>query len=263
MHESSVDVGSPFSRELPPNIGGVLFDLDGVLTSTAEVHAAAWTEAFDAFLASQSTEDRPLAPFSHDDYLTYVDGRPRRDGVRAFLASRLIVLPEGERSDGGDVLSVNGLARRKNELLLHRLQVQGAKAFPSSRPYIEAMRAAGIACGVVSSSENAIPVLEATGLRELVDIVVDGVVADQETLAGKPLPDTFLYGARLLELDPSDVAVFEDAVAGVKAGRAGGFGWVVGIDRAGHRDELLAGGADIVVIDLGELAFPPAKLRTS
>ena len=232
---------------LPDGIRAGLFDLDGVLTRTATVHAAAWKEMFDDFLRARAAETgEPFVPFdSHADYDRYVDGKKRADGVRSFLASRGIQLPEGSPDDPPAAATVHGLGNRKNELVLAKL-ADGVEVYPGSVSYVEALRDAGLARAVVSSSANTRTVLDVTGLAKLFDVVVDGVVADREGLAGKPAPDTFLAAARALGVGPADAAVFEDALAGVEAGRAGGFGCVVGVDRVGQ--------ADVVVRDLAELA---------
>jgi len=242
---------------LPHRVRAGLFDLDGVLTKTATVHAAAWKEMFDEFLRRRATQTgEPFVPFDvHTDYDRSVDGRPRADGVRTFLASRGIELPEGRPDDPPATETVHGLGNRKNELVLAKL-AGGVEVYPGSVRYVEALRDAGVPRAVVSSSANTKAVLEVTGLDTLFDAVVDGVVADREGLAGKPAPDTFLAAARRLGVDPSAAAVFEDALAGVEAGRAGGFGCVVGVDRAGQADELRRHGADIVVMDLAELLQP-------
>jgi beta-phosphoglucomutase family hydrolase len=239
---------------LPDRVRAGLFDLDGVLTRTAIVHAAAWKEMFDEFLRRRAEETGGrFVPFDvHADYDRYVDGRPRADGVRSFLASRGIDLPEGSPDDPPSAATVHGLGNRKNELLLAKL-AGGVDVYPGSVRYVQAMRDAGLPRAVVSSSANTRAVLEVTGLDKLFDVVVDGVVAEQEGLAGKPAPDTFLAAARRLGVDPSAAAVFEDALAGVEAGRAGGFGSVVGVDRVGQAEELRRHGADIVVSDLNDL----------
>ena len=240
---------------LPDGIRAGLFDLDGVLTRTATVHAAAWKEMFDDFLRARAAETgEPFVPFdSHADYDRYVDGKKRADGVRSFLASRGIQLPEGSPDDPPAAATVHGLGNRKNELVLAKL-ADGVEVYPGSVSYVEALRDAGLARAVVSSSANTRTVLDVTGLAKLFDVVVDGVVADREGLAGKPAPDTFLAAARALGVGPADAAVFEDALAGVEAGRAGGFGCVVGVDRVGQAEELRRHGADVVVRDLAELA---------
>jgi beta-phosphoglucomutase family hydrolase len=235
---------------LPDPIRACLFDMDGVLTRTATVHMAAWKRTFDQFLRAT----QPGQPeFTQDDYNEYVDGKPRLDGVRDFLASRGITLPEGSAGDPGDALTVNGLGTRKNELLLRELDEHGVEVYPGSRRYLEAAKAAGLATAVVTASANGRQVVEAAGFGDLLDARVDGLVAEREHLHGKPAPDTFLAGARALGVDPAQAAVFEDALAGVAAGRAGEFGFVVGVDRVGHADQLRAHGADVVVTDLDEL----------
>ena len=240
---------------LPDGIRAGLFDLDGVLTRTAVVHAAAWKEMFDDFLRARAAETgEPFVPFdAHGDYDRYVDGKQRADGVRSFLASRGIQLPEGGPDDPPAAATVHGLGNRKNELVLAKL-ADGVEVYPGSVHYVEALRDAGVARAVVSSSANTRTVLDVTGLAKLFDVVVDGVVADRDGLAGKPAPDTFLAAARALGVAPADAAVFEDALAGVEAGRAGGFGCVVGVDRVGQAEELRRHGADVVVRDLAELA---------
>jgi beta-phosphoglucomutase family hydrolase len=242
---------------LPDGIRAGLFDLDGVLTRTAVVHAAAWKEMFDDFLRRRAAETgEPFLPFdAHADYDRYVDGRKRADGVRAFLASRGIQLPEGSPDDPPAAATVHGLGNRKNELVLAKL-AHGVDVYPGSVRYVEALRDAGLGRAVVSSSANTKAVLEVTGLDTLFDVVVDGVVAERDGLAGKPAPDTFLAAARALGVAPADAAVFEDALAGVEAGRAGGFGLVVGVDRVGQAEELRRHGADIVVTDLADLLGP-------
>jgi beta-phosphoglucomutase family hydrolase len=235
---------------LPDRIRACLFDMDGVLTRTATVHMAAWKRTFDQFLRAT----RPDQPeFTQDDYNRYVDGKPRLDGVRDFLASRGIDLPEGSAGDAGDALTVNGLGTRKNELLLRELDEHGVEVYPGSMRFLRAARDAGLATAVVTASANGQQVVEAAGLGKLLDARVDGLVAQREHLRGKPAPDTFLAGARALGVEPSAAVVFEDAVAGVAAGRAGNFGYVVGVDRVGHADDLRAHGADVVVTDLDQL----------
>ncbi|SCL37272.1 haloacid dehalogenase superfamily, subfamily IA, variant 3 with third motif having DD or ED/beta-phosphoglucomutase family hydrolase [Micromonospora pallida] len=240
---------------LPDHVTACLFDLDGVLTQTARVHNAAWTETFDAFLRARATATgEPYRPFDPgDDYNRYVDGRPRADGVRTFLASRGIVLPEGTPDDPPGAETVYGIGNRKNVVLLERLRTNGVDVYPGSVAYLEAVAAAGLRRAVVSASANCREVVAAAGLEHLLEVRVDGLVARAEGLRGKPHPDTFLAGARQLGVVPAQAVVFEDALAGVAAGRAGGFGYVIGVDRAGQADELRAQGADVVVRDLGEL----------
>jgi beta-phosphoglucomutase family hydrolase len=235
---------------LPPTIRACLFDLDGVLTPTAQVHAAAWKATLDAFLGEQGG---PFMPFGADDYGRYVDGRPRADGVRSFLAARGISMPEGDPGDPPTAQSVHGLGNRKNDLVLSLLEEGGVEAYPGSLDFVRAARDEGLACAVVSASTNCREVLAAAGIDSLFAVEVDGLVAEREGLRGKPAPDTFLAAAGALDVAPSDAAVFEDALAGVAAGRAGAFGLVVGVDRAGRAAELRAHGADVVVSDLAEL----------
>ena len=232
-----------------------LFDLDGVLTQTALVHNAAWKQTFDVFLRAWSQhEGQPFVPFdSGPDYHQYVDGRPRADGVRTFLASRGITLPEGAPDDSPDAETVIGIGNRKNELVLQKIQEGAVQVYPGSVDYLHAVRDAGLRRAVVSASANCADVLRAAGIADLLEVRVDGVTARTENLPGKPAPDTFLYGAKLLGVTPEQCAVFEDALAGVAAGKAGGFGLVVGVDRVGQADALREHGADIVVQDLAEL----------
>lgn len=242
---------------LPDGIDACLFDLDGVLTQTAKVHAAAWKDTFDEFLAQRAETEHPQHPFSPDDYARYVDGKLREDGVRSFLASRHIELPEGSADDPASAHTVAGLATRKNELVLRILRTQGVDVYESSVRFVEWVRDAGKPRAVVSASKNCRTVLQAAGIEELFDVRVDGVVAQREHLRGKPEPDMFLAGARRLDVTAERAAVFEDATAGVEAGRRGHFGCVVGVDRVDHADALRAHGADIVVRDLGELLEAP------
>jgi beta-phosphoglucomutase family hydrolase len=244
---------------LPEGIAACLFDLDGVLTMTAKVHAAAWKEMFDAFL-DQWAEQRgePFVPFdAHSDYDEYVDGKPRMDGVRSFLASRGIELPEGDHDDPPTADTVNGLGNRKNEIVLRLIREQGVEAYPGSVRYVEAVRDARLRRAVVSSSANCHDVLVAAGIDALFEERIDGIVAEAQHLRGKPAPDTFLAGAKALGVDPAQAVVFEDALAGVAAGRAGDFGFVVGVDRVGQAAALRAHGADVVVTDLADLLDRP------
>lgn len=236
--------------QVPDGIRALLFDMDGVLTDTARVHAAAWKETFDAVLAELG--EGP--PFDRRaDYVAHVDGRSRLDGVRAFLASRGIELPEGGAGDPPDALTVHGVGRRKNDLVVDLIRRQGVDAYEGSVRFLREARARGMQTAVVSSSANAREALRSAGLEDCFDTWVDGVRIDEEDLPGKPAPDTFLAAARDLGVAPAQAAVLEDALAGVEAGRAGDFGWVVGVDRAEQGDELRARGADVVVCDLAEL----------
>ncbi|HLM29215.1 MAG TPA: beta-phosphoglucomutase family hydrolase [Acidimicrobiales bacterium] len=240
---------------LPPQIIACLFDLDGVLTRTASIHAAAWKQMFDEFLRARSERTgEPFVPFdAGDDYDAFVDGKQRLDGTRGFLRSRGIDLPEGDPSDPPGAPTVNGLSSRKNELVLRLLDEGHIEVFDDSVSYVRAVRAAGLATAVVSSSANTAQVLDAVGIADLFDARIDGVVAAERHLAGKPAPDTFIAGAAAIGAGPATAAVFEDALAGVEAGRAGGFALVVGVDRVGQAEELRHHGADVVVSDLSEL----------
>jgi beta-phosphoglucomutase family hydrolase len=240
---------------LPAHIHALLFDLDGVLTPTAKVHAAAWKQTFDEFLRQRAQESgAKFVPFDEiGDYDEYVDGKPREDGVRSFLSSRGIELPDGAADDPADAETVHGVGNRKNERVLRLIHEQGVEAYDGSVRYVRAAQRAGLLRAVVSSSANCRDVLAAARIDGLFDAVVDGVVAGREHLHGKPAPDTFLAGAKALGVEPAHAAVFEDALAGVEAGRAGRFGYVVGVDRVGQRDALKAHGADIVVDDLADL----------
>ncbi|MBX6722170.1 MAG: beta-phosphoglucomutase family hydrolase [Dactylosporangium sp.] len=240
---------------LPTEVTACLFDLDGVLTQTAAVHRAAWKEAFDAFLRRRAERNHEaFEPFDPDrDYNEYVDGRPRADGVRTFLSSRGISVPSGVPEDPPDRDTVYGIGNRKNEIYLRRLHSDGVQVYEGSVAYARAARAAGLRVAIVSASANTRAVLDVTGLADLPEVVVDGVLAAAKRLNGKPDPDTFLTAAGMLQVSPGQAAVFEDAIAGVEAGRAGGFRYVVGVDRVGQADELRRRGADVVVSDLAEL----------
>lgn len=240
---------------LPERIRATLFDLDGVLTDTASVHKKAWKLMFDNFLEAQAEQaGTQFVPFDVDsDYLKYVDGKKREDGVRSFLASRGVTLPDGAPDDAPDAQTVFGLGNRKNEAFQHTLQTDGVEVFDGSRRYLEAVVNAGFGTAVVSSSANTRQVLELTGLDKFVQQRVDGVTLREQNIAGKPAPDSFLRAAELLGVTPAEAAVFEDALSGVEAGRAGDFGYVVGVDRVGHAEALRRNGADVVVADLAEL----------
>jgi beta-phosphoglucomutase family hydrolase len=267
------------SLGLPDNVRALLFDLDGVLTRTSTVHAAAWKEMFDAYLRDRATTtgaglpptdphsaglpptDPHNAPFREfdavQDYALYVDGKPRHEGTRSFLASRGIELPDGAPDDPpdqpADAATVFGLGNRKNDIVRRRIRTDGVEVYDGSVGYVRAAREAGLRTAVVSSSANTRDILAVTGLESLFEARVDAGVAAAEHLAGKPAPDTFLRGAEMLDTPPSDAVVFEDAVAGVEAGRAGGFALVVGVDRLGQAERLREHGADIVVADLEDL----------
>ena len=240
---------------LPDVIEACLFDLDGVLTNTASVHAAAWKETFDALLRNRSASvGEPFRTFDAvADYDAYVDGKPREDGVRDFLASRGISLEEGASDDPPTALSVHGVGNRKNELFLARLAERGVEAYPGSVQFVHAVRKRGLRRAVVSSSANCSAILTSAGIAELFEVRIDGLAAAERGLRGKPMPDTYRAAASDLGVAPARAAVFEDALAGVAAGRAGRFGYVVGVDRVGQAVALRAHGADRVVADLAEL----------
>ena len=240
---------------LPDGVTTCLFDMDGVVTRTAVVHDAAWKEMFDDFLRERASKNgTDFVPFdSAHDYEEYVDGKPRLEGTRSFLESRSISLPEGSESDPSGEPTIWGLSNRKNELVLKVLERDGVEVYEGSRRYITAVRAAGMRTAIVSSSANTVQVLAAAGITDVFDARVDAQVAHERGLRGKPAPDTFLEAARMLGAAPGQAAVFEDALAGVAAGHAGGFGYVVGVDRAGQAAALRDHGADVVVKDLADL----------
>ncbi|MCW2538906.1 MAG: superfamily hydrolase family/beta-phosphoglucomutase family hydrolase [Frankiales bacterium] len=241
------------SLGLPSNIRTCLFDLDGVLTQTAKVHCAAWKQTFDEFLRERA-HGGDFVPFDAErDYDEYVDGKPREDGVRDFLASRHITLAEGSADDPPTAQTVYGLGNRKNIELLRRINEDGVEVYEGSVRYLKAVLGAGLHRVVVSSSANTATVLRSTGLDKLVEGRVDGVTLTEQHLKGKPAPDSFLAGAKLVGSAPADCAVFEDALSGVAAGRAGHFGFVVGVDRVGQAPALREHGADLVVDDLADL----------
>lgn len=244
----------------PAQFDAVIFDLDGVVTKTALVHAATWKLLFDDFLRERALrEGADFRPFDAEaDYLEYVDGKPRYDGVRSFLASRGIELPQGTPQDGPDAGTVCGLGNRKNAVFRAQLAQHGVQPYASTLHLIRALRAGGIRTAIISSSRNCAAVLEAVGATALFDAAVDGVESARLGIPGKPAPDIFLEAARRLGVAPARAVVVEDAISGVQAGRAGGFGRVVGVDRRGDPARLLAHGADVVVSDLAELAFAPA-----
>ncbi len=240
---------------LPDGVRACLFDLDGVLTDTASVHTKAWATMFDAYLHDRARRTgADFVPFDAEaDYQKYVDGKKRQDGVRSFLASRGIELPDGDTDDSPDAETVNGLGNRKNELFQKVLHDDGVDVFEGSRRYLIAAKQAGLPAAVVSSSANTREMLEVTGLDRFVQQRVDGVTMREENITGKPAPDSYLRGAELLGVAPAAAAVFEDALAGVQAGRRGKFGFVVGVDRVGHAEALRHNGADVVVSDLADL----------
>jgi alpha,alpha-trehalase len=234
----------------------VIFDLVGVVTRTAEVHAEAWKRLFDEFLATRARRlDEPFVPFDRgSDYLRFVDGKPRSDGVASFLASRGIELPVGSPDDPDELETVCGLGNRKNRYFREALERTSPNPYPTTVDLIARLRERGVRTAVASSSRNCAAVLEAAGIGELFDVKVDGVDTAELGLPGKPDPALFLEAARRLEVDPRRAAVVEDAISGVEAGRRGRFGLVVGVDRAGEHEALLAAGADVVVGDLAEIA---------
>jgi beta-phosphoglucomutase family hydrolase len=248
----------PPVRITPERFDAVLFDLDGVLTATAQVHARAWKRMFDEFLGRRAkARGEPFRPFdAGSDYLQYVDGKPRYDGVRSFLASRGIALPEGDAQDPPEAETVCGLGNRKNALVSQALATETIEPYPGSVAFAEQVRRRGIRTAVVSSSHNCQAVLRAAGIEHLFDTRVDGQAAVQMGLAGKPAPDTYLKAAELLRAPPQRAVVVEDAISGVQAGRSGGFGLVVGVARSGDPAALASNGADVVVADLGELLEP-------
>ncbi len=240
---------------LPDDIKACLFDLDGVLTKTAMVHGKAWKEMFDDYLKGRAErEGVEFVPFDpRADYDKYVDGKPRYDGVRSFLESRGIELPDGDPSDPPGDETVSGLGNRKNDLVLELIERDGVEPYEGSVRYAKAARDAGLRRAVVSSSANCKDVLIAAGIADLFEARIDGIVAAERKLPGKPAPDTYIAGAKEFGLEPAQAAVFEDALAGVESGRAGNFGCVVGVDRVGQADALAERGADLVVQDLAEL----------
>jgi alpha,alpha-trehalase len=241
-------------------IDAVVFDMDGVVTQTASVHAAAWTALFDAYLAGAarhdgvtSAETGPYAPFGQTDYLRFVDGKPRYDGVRDFLASRGLSLPWGDPDDPADAETVCGLGNRKDAYFHRLIDERGVEPYPSTVALIAELKRAGVRVAIISASRNATKILEAAGVRSLFEAQVDGEVAAALGLPGKPDPAVFVEAARRVGAAPARAAVVEDAVAGVEAGRRGGFALVIGVDRGGNREALAAAGADAVVDDLAEV----------
>ncbi len=251
----SAESGAVAKLGLPDHIRACLFDLDGVLTPTALVHAKAWKRMFDDFLQARAARDgKPYQPFDEvHDYDEYVDGKPRADGVRSFLEARHIALPEGSETDPPEAETIHGLGNRKDQIFLELLHTQGVRPYPGSIEYLNAVRRSGLKTAVVSSSKNCSEVLKAAGIHDVFDAQVDGNVAESRGLAGKPAPDTYLAAARMVGVEAAHAAVFEDALAGVAAGRAGHFGMVVGVDRAGQEQALREHGADVVVKDLADL----------
>jgi beta-phosphoglucomutase family hydrolase len=240
---------------LPDGVTACLFDLDGVLTQTAKVHAAAWKQMFDEYLRRRAEQQgEKFVPFDQvRDYDEYVDGKPRYDGVKSFLTSRGIDLPQGTPDDPPDAETVDGLGNRKNEIVLKMIHDDGVEPYEGSVRYVKAARDAGLRRAVVSSSTNCRDVLTAAGIIDLFEEIIDCHTTEREHLNGKPAPDTYLAGAKAVGVGPDQAAVYEDALAGVESGRAGNFAFVVGVDRVGQADALKAHGADVVVKDLSEL----------
>ena len=239
---------------LPDGVNTCLFDLDGVLTQTAKVHYAAWKRMFDEYLKqrAEASGEEPR-PFTQEDYNAYVDGKPRYEGVQSFLEARGINLPRGNPDDPPSAETVDGLGNRKNELVLELIHEHGVEPYEGSVRYLHAARDAGFHRAVVSSSANCRDILVAAGIEDLLEVRMDGEIAEREHLRGKPAPDTFLRAAEMLGGEPGHCAVYEDALAGVESGRAGNFGCVVGVDRVGQAEALKEHGADTVVKDLAEL----------
>ena len=239
----------------PQKFDAVLFDMDGVLTATAKVHAASWKKMFDDFLKKRAAESgKPFTPFDiGTDYKLYVDGKLRDEGVSSFLESRDIKLPVGETGDPPDCETVIGLGNRKNELVNKIIETEGVDIYEGSIALVRLLRQEGIKIAVVSASKNCERVLNVTGITDLFDVMVDGNVAACLGLPGKPAPDTFLKAAEMLDTEPARAVVVEDAISGVQAGKAGNFGLVIGVDRHGEPDSLSNNGADIVVDDLDKL----------
>lgn len=251
--KTQTDENNPSIAE---NYQGLIFDLDGVITQTAKVHAKAWKKMFDEFLSRLSDEeDTEYEPLDIEtDYPKYIDGIPRYDGVREFLKSRDIELPEGEPSDPPEKRTVCGLGNRKNELFLETLKEEGAEVYEDTVEMIQKWRKAGLKIAVISSSKNCKPVLETAGILHLFDARVDGVISAEENIPGKPEPDIFFEAADRLKLDPAECVVFEDAIAGVSAAQKGDFGLTVGVARQGNDQDLLDNGADITVSKITELS---------
>lgn len=254
-------MSAPFLKPLisPVRFDAVLFDLDGVITATDKTHFTAWKTLFDSYLEARGRrEGKGFHPFSEDDMATLVDGKLRHEGVRSFLGSRGIVIPEGTPGDAEGIETMYGLGNLKGRLFADAIQTEGVTVFEGSVALLEALRAVGIRCAVVSSSRNCRRVLKAAGIGALIDVRFDGINATGMNLVGKPNPDTYLKAAEWAGVEPARAVVVEDAIAGVQAGRAGGFGLVIGVDRAGIGEALRDAGADIVVKDLRELLLEGA-----
>jgi alpha,alpha-trehalase len=237
------------------DVDAVVFDMDGVVTDTASVHAAAWKRLFDEYLSARAArEGTAFVPFEDEDYIRDVDGKPRYDGVRSFLASRGITLPEGDPSDSGAEETVAGLGNRKDEYFLSSLRQDGVRPYHTTVDFVHRLEAAGVRTAVISASRNMTQVLAGAGLADLFAVRVDGIIADELKIPGKPDPAVFLEAASRLGVEPGRTAIVEDALAGAQAGRAGGFRLVIGVDRRGEGEALRQAGADVVVTDLAEVA---------
>lgn len=235
---------------------GAVFDMDGVVTKTADVHAAAWKLAFEEFLRGEAvTHGVPFLEFSKGDYLAYVDGRPRYEGVAAFLRSRGLTLPLGVQGDTTDRKTVCGLGNRKDQLLMADIEARGVPVFDSTIQLIQSLRQEGVRVGLATSSKNCEVMLRKAGITELFDARIDGVISENLGLRGKPEPDLFRATCEMLEVNPSRAMIVEDSAAGVVAGAAGRFGLTLGVARAGNCEELRRSGADLVVHDLSEISF--------
>lgn len=257
-------MGRPGREDLFVGVDAVIFDMDGVVTDTARIHALAWKQAFDEYLRREARrKGRPFRAFdARRDYTAYVDGKQRYDGVRSFLSSRAISLPDGNPDDPPDRETVCGLGNRKNLLFLSRLERSGVAAYPSTVRLAKRLRERGTRTAIVSASRNCGNVIRAAAVDQLFDVKVDGVDLDSMGLKGKPAPDIFLEAARLLGCAPSRVAVIEDSLAGIEAARSGGVGLIIGVDRRGRGRRLKERGADIVVRDLAEVLDGDDQYRT-
>ena len=254
------EAGGPAASLPLGQIDAVIFDMDGVVTATAAVHEAAWKRLFEEYLRGRAQRTgEPYRPFDPEDYRRHVDGKPRYDGVRDFLASRGLALPEGNPTDTPESETVCGLGNRKDGYFLAQLRDRGAEAYPTTVELVRQLTARGIGTAIISASRNLTEVLDAAGVGDLFEVKVDGVAAERLGLPGKPDPAIFLEAARRLGVAPARTAIVEDAIAGIEAGRSGGFAIVVGVDRTGHPDALSRAGADILVPDLGVLELRGAQ----
>jgi HAD superfamily hydrolase (TIGR01509 family) len=236
-------------------VEGAIFDMDGVVTKTADVHAAAWKLAFDEFLRGEATDAAPFREFTRSDYLAYVDGRPRYEGVATFLRSRGLNLPPGAQGDTTDRRTVCGLGNRKDQLLVADIEVRGVPVFDSTIQLIQDLRQEGVKVGLATSSKNSELILRKAGIAELFDVRIDGVISEYLGLRGKPEPDLFRAACEMLDVTPARTMIVEDSASGVAAGASGQFGLTLGVARAGNCEELRRSGADLVVHDLSETSF--------